>query len=127
MNRRLSFASGLRNTAWRYLFRNRRYSLLMLIGIALGVSVVTAIDIANESAASSFELSKQAITGQSTHQILGGPQGIDENLYDTLRQAGLNIDMAPVMEAVVSIPLMGNQPFSLLGIDPFADQSILPG
>ena len=57
------FPRGLWNVGWRYLLLRRWQSLLMVMGIALGVAVMVAIDLANASASRAFELSTQAITG----------------------------------------------------------------
>ena len=61
----------------------------MILGIALGVGVMVAIDLANESASTAFDLSTQAITGKATHSIQASSDGLDENIYTTLAQAGL--------------------------------------
>ena len=61
----------------------------MVLGIALGVAVVVAIDLANASAGRAFELSTEALTGKATHQINGGPQGLDEQVYVDLKRGGL--------------------------------------
>ena len=50
----------------------------MLLGIALGVAVVIAIDLANESSRRAFLLSAEALVGKATHQVRGGPSGIPE-------------------------------------------------
>ena len=50
-------------------------SLLMVLGITLGVAVVVAIDLANASASRAFDLSTEAVAGRATHQIDGGPAG----------------------------------------------------
>ena len=77
MKRKSLYPPVLWNTAFRYLSQNRWFSILMVLGIAIGVGVVVAIDIANRSAQNSFELSKQVLTGKATHQIIGGPQGVE--------------------------------------------------
>ena len=64
----------------------------MLIGMALGVAVVFAVDITNESAKRGFSLSLDAVTGQSTHQMSGGAGGLDEKIYTRLRtELGLSL------------------------------------
>ena len=55
--------------------------LLMVLGIALGVAVVVAIDLANASAGRAFRLSTETLTGRATHQITGGPQGVAEDVF----------------------------------------------
>ncbi len=54
---------------WRYLRFHRWQSLLMVLGIALGVAVVVSIDLANASAGRAFELSTETVAGKTTHQI----------------------------------------------------------
>ncbi len=93
----------------------------MVLGIALGVAVMVAIDLANQSASQAFELSAQSITGKATHQITGGPGGLDEKLYAEIMTQGLVPLAAPVITETVSSPQLGNQPLDLLGIDPFVD------
>ena len=111
----------LLRTGLRYLIRRPWQSVLMIIGIMLGVAVVVAIDLANASASLAFDLSTDAVAGRATHQITGGPQGVDESLYVTLRRAGLDIPLAPVVTAYVTSPELGNVPLQLLGVDPFAE------
>ncbi|GAB4581562.1 MAG: FtsX-like permease family protein [Anaerolineales bacterium] len=108
-------------TGLRYLIRRPWQTVLMIVGIMLGVSVVVAIDLANASASRAFDLSTDAVAGRATHQILGGPQGVDESLYVDLRRAGLGIPLAPIVTAYVTSPELGNVPVQLLGVDPFAE------
>ena len=114
----------LLNVGWRYLLRHPWQSVLMIIGITLGVAVMVAIDLANVSASQAFDLSTEAVAGHATHQIVGGPQGLDEGVYVALRRAGLTeegIASAPILSDYVSSPQLGNRPLQLLGIDPFAE------
>lgn len=114
-------SSALWNVGWRYLLVHRWQSLLMVLGIALGVAVVISIDLANASAGKAFILSTETVTGKATHQIEGGPLGVDESIYIDLRRERV-VDMAaPVISEYVTSPQMDNQPMQLLGIDPFAD------
>ena len=94
---------------------------MMIIGVALGVAVVVAIDVANTSASRAFELSTQAVAGRATHAIRGGPDGLDDDLYARLKRAGVVRRAAPVVTQYVRSPQLGDRPFQLLGIDPFAD------
>jgi putative ABC transport system permease protein len=67
------------NTGWRYLLRHPWQSVLMVLGITLGVAAVIAVDLANASASRAFDLSTGSVAGRATHQITGGPQGLDES------------------------------------------------
>jgi putative ABC transport system permease protein len=120
------FASRtLWNIGWRTLLRHPWQSVLMVLGIALGVAVVVAVDLANASASRAFDYSTDAVAGQATHQIVGGPQGVDEALYVDLRRQGLvghsGPAAAPIVTAYVYSQQLGGRPFQLLGVDPFAE------
>ena len=111
----------LLRVGWRYLSRHAWQSALMVLGIALGVAVVVAIDLANASAGRAFELSTEALTGKATHQITGGPPGLDEQVYVELKRGGWSEPAAPVLSEYISSDALGGVPIQLLGIDPFAD------
>ena len=106
---------------WRYFMRNPIQTALMLLGIALGVAVVVAIDLANVSAGRAFDISTQSIAGQSTHQISGGPQGLGEQVYVDLRRAGITRNAAPIITTYVWSEQLGSRYIQMLGIDPFAE------
>ncbi|MGD2166235.1 MAG: ABC transporter permease, partial [Anaerolineae bacterium] len=93
----------------------------MVLGIALGVAVVVAVDLANVSARRAFDLSVDSVAGRATHQIVGGPQGLDEASYATLRRTGVVRAAAPIVAAYATSPQLGGRPIQLLGVDPFAE------
>ena len=109
------------NIGWRYLLRHPWQSVLMVIGITLGVAVVIAMDLANASASRAFDLSTDTVTGRATHQIVAGAQGLDEELYTRLRRQGAIRMAAPIVTEYVSSPQLGDRPLQLLGVDPFAE------
>ncbi|MEM9950734.1 MAG: FtsX-like permease family protein [Chloroflexota bacterium] len=104
----------------RYISRRFFQSLLFIIGVALGVAVVIAIDLANGSASRAFELSSESVTGRATHQVIGSADGISSDIYTNLRlDLGIRLS-APVVSELVradDVP----QPLRLLGVDPFAE------
>ena len=67
-----------------------------MLGIALGVAVVVSIDIANQSASRAFGLSARQVAGNATHQVLGGPSGLDEAFYVRLRREIGGVLAAPM-------------------------------
>jgi putative ABC transport system permease protein len=93
---------------------------LSILGIALGVAVVVAVDLANESARRAFTGFAETLAGRATHRIVGGPSGVPEELYARLRRAGIR-GMAPVVERDVSVAGRGGRTFHLFGVDPFAE------
>jgi putative ABC transport system permease protein len=108
----------------RTLLRHRVQFAFMTLGIALGVAVVVGIDIANASAARAFDLSTSAVTGRATHAIVAGEQGVDESFYVRLRTDPRwrnSLESAPLVLTYVVSPQLDQVPFTLLGIDPFAE------
>lgn len=115
------FPRTLYHIGWRYLVLHRWQSLLMILGVAVGVAVMVSIDLANASAGRAFELSMEAVTGKATHQIAAGSNGLDEEVYVQLMRSGKLVKAAPVVTAFISSPQLGGQAMQLLGIDPFVD------
>lgn len=108
--------------AGRYIERRFLESVLFVLGVALGVAVIIAIDVANSSAKRAFDLSAESVTGSATHQIIGGPTGLDSALYNQIR---LNLrirESAPVVEEYVRGVELDDRPLRLLGVDPFAEE-----
>ncbi len=107
--------------AWRHAWRRPLQSAFLIVGVAIGVAMIVAIDLANGSAGRAFELGTETITGKATHQIVGGPSGMDEQVYVDLRtKLGYRLS-APVVEEYVAAPALDAQPMRLLGVDPFAE------
>ena len=107
---------------WRHAWRRPLQSLFLILGVAIGVAMIVAIDLANGSAQRAFELGTESVTGRATHTITGGPAGLDEALYVRLRsEAGLR-NSAPVVEDYVTAVELDMQPMRLFGVDPFAEQ-----
>lgn len=106
-------------------FRQTRANLLrilmLILGIALGVAGVIAIDIAKTSVAKSFDLSTAALTSRSTHQIVGSNFTIPQSLFTRLR-TDLGIQQsAPIISAHLMVKEFNQTPLTLLGIDPFSE------
>jgi putative ABC transport system permease protein len=102
---------------------------LALLGLTLGVGTIVAVDIATASARRAFELSLGAVNGAATHELSGGPQGVDEAFYAGLRTEPLvpglaQPDMAPIVSGYVVI---GDRTLELIGIDPFAGAQLGAG
>ncbi len=94
---------------------------LAVLGIALGVAVVLAVDLANASARRSFDLAMQRMSGAATHRIVGGSEGVPDALYVQLRvEQGLH-PAAPVVTGYLSNADQPGQLLQILGIDPFAE------
>src|SRR2546428_12895330 len=100
---------SLLRTGLRDLRRRPLHTALMILGVALGVAVVVAIDLANGSARRGFALSTQGVAGRRTHQALGRSSRLPEELFRGLPIEGLTM-AATVFEGVV-VPLhLNSQP-----------------
>lgn len=107
--------------SWRHTRRRPLQSLFFIVGVAIGVAMIVAIDLANGSAARAFQLGTESVAGRATHQIVGGPSGLDESVYVALRrEAGVRTS-APVVESYVTAEELDAQPMRLLGVDPFSE------
>ncbi len=110
----------------RHLVRHPWQIGLSVLGIALGVAVALSIDLATQSARRAFELATEAVTGRATHQIVGGPSGLGEDVYRMLRlRLGVR-QAAPVLAFDVTAPDHPGETFQLLGVDPFAEEPFRP-
>ena len=116
----------LARLAGRQLFSHPWQLVLAIIGIALGVSVAVSIDLANGSALRAFRLATEAVSGRATHQILGGPAGLPDDLYRRLRlELGVR-HAAPIVEGDVAVVGRTGRTLHVLGIDPFVDAEFRP-
>ncbi|MGH8575612.1 MAG: hypothetical protein ACREXX_05655 [Gammaproteobacteria bacterium] len=61
---------------------------LAILGIALGVAVVTSVDIARVSAERALDVSFEAVAGRATHQILAFAGGQGERTRGPIVPAG---------------------------------------
>ena len=120
---RFASARPLLRLAVANLRRRKAQSALLVAGIALGVAVVVAIDLANASALAAFRRSAAAVTGRATHRVVGGPTGIDARDYVRIATdpSLTAVAAAPVVEGLVEVPALGDRTLTLLGIDPLAD------
>ena len=107
----------LARSSARFFSRHPAQLALSLLGIVLGVGIVTAVLITNASSQRAFALSSEALYGRTTHQVLGA-NGVAGRDYAALRRALPMLRMAPVVEGQVAI---GEELYTLLGLDPFAE------
>jgi len=111
----------LQRFSWRHAARHPWQVALAVLGIALGVAVVTAIDLTGASARRAMDLATDSVVGRTTHQIVGGSQGVAEQHYVALRRSGVVDAIAPVIDA--GVRLSGNEGgrLRILGVDPVAE------
>ena len=107
----------LARSSWHFYRRHPAQLLLSILGIVLGVAIVTAVLITNDSSQRAFALSSEALYGRTTHQLTGA-LGVDQAEYVNLRRRFPHLSMAPVIQGYVAI---GDEVFSILGLDPFRE------
>ncbi|HEX9371303.1 MAG TPA: ABC transporter permease, partial [Roseiflexaceae bacterium] len=116
----------LLKTSLRHLLKHPWQVGLAILGVALGVAVVVSIDLANSSARRAFALSTATIAGRATHQVVGGPNGLDDAVYRTLRvDLGLR-QSAPLVEGYAAAPDHPGLTLHILGVDPLAEAPFRP-
>jgi len=111
-------------SARRYLLRHPWLLVLSILGVALGVAVVVAVDLANTSAMQAFQGAARTLTGRATDRLVGGPRGVDQGVYRRLRLAPVGVPMAPVIEGEVSVMAGAGRTgrvLRVLGVDPLAE------
>jgi putative ABC transport system permease protein len=114
------FSPLLLRAGLRYLLRHRWQGLLALSGIALGVAVVLAVELANNSARAAFELSTRQLQGSATHRLAVPGADLPDDVYVSLsRQPGAP-PMAPVVSGWVSVAGAAGR-YRLVGFDLFAE------
>jgi putative ABC transport system permease protein len=99
----------------RPLFSEPVRTLLTLVAVTLGVSVVVAIDLAAQAAAGSFHSSVESLTGPGD-LLITGTTGIDERLLGKLVQLPYPLEFMPRLEGFASIDGKG-EALPFIGLD----------
>jgi len=115
----------LGRAALRNVLRHPWLTALAVVGVALGVAVVSAVDLANAAATRAFLLAAETVAGRATHQVVGGPAGLPEELYRTIRIDRHFRACAPVVTGHLQLVApSGSTTFQLIGVDPFAEPPV---
>ncbi len=109
----------------RYLTRHPWLMGLSVLGVALGVAVVVAIDLANTSASRAFALSAARVTGQATHRIVGAGGPLGEEVYRRLRVEVGYRQAAPIVQGYATLAESGRT-VQFLGVGPLAEGPFRP-
>jgi len=111
----------LRALVVRPIFREKTRTILTIAGIAVGVAVVVAIQLANQSALRAFRESVDAIAGRANYQIVSESGRLDENVLLQLQPLWREgVRFAPVID-VEGIAEPSQEPIRLLGVDLLSD------
>lgn len=111
--------AGVRNV-----LRHPWLTVLAVLGVALGVAVVTAVDHANQAAQRAFQIAAETVAGRATHQIIGGPSGLPEQLFRTIKVDLRFRAAAPVATGSLQLAGQTGRTFQLIGVDPFSESPI---
>jgi putative ABC transport system permease protein len=111
---------------FRYYRRHSLLSLLCLLGITLGVGIVVAVELINDSALASFARSVDVLSGRSTHSVVSTYGRIDETHFRQVWTHPLVKAAAPVVDVMAESLETGSESIRFLGIDPFFDAEFRP-
>ena len=114
------FSPLLLRAGLRYMLRHRWQGLLAVSGIALGVAVVLAVDLANSGARAAFELSAQQLQGKATHRLVVPGASLPDEVYVNLVRQPAAPAMAPVVNGWVEIEGTSGR-YQMGGFDLFAE------
>lgn len=120
--------SLIARSQWRFLRRHPLLALLTLLGVALGIAVIHATDLANRSIDASIRDASAQLRGAASARLVGSGPTLPEADYTRLRRdwLGRHPDwrLLPVVSGSVRI---GGERWQLLGIDPVADPRLRGG
>lgn len=99
-------------------------SFLTTTGIATGVAVFVAIQLANEGILASFQRTINAVAGRSTLQITAGELGVDETLLLRVRGAEGVAFAAPLILNVALVDGRRGEALLAVGVDLLAEEAL---
>jgi putative ABC transport system permease protein len=112
----------LRLVSVRHMRSQKTRTLLTLIGIALGIAVVFAINIVNDSVLSSFTETIDTIAGKTALSV-GEGNGVAEEVLEQVQKVEGVEAAVPVIEESARDVKTGTQ-FAVLGIDTLSDSKV---
>jgi putative ABC transport system permease protein len=113
--------SVVRALVFRALLREPLRASLTVFGIAVGVAVLVAIQLSNESAMAGFEDSVDAVAGRANYQIVSEAALLDETLLASLSSIwAVDGKFAPVIDAEGILRPSGI-PIRVLAVDLLSD------
>jgi putative ABC transport system permease protein len=105
----------------RPIVREKTRTMLTVAGIAVGVAVVVAIQLANQSALRAFRESVDAVAGRANYQIVPEAAALSEAVLLRLQPFWSDgVRFAPVID-VEGVDVATQQPIRLLAVDLLSD------
>lgn len=110
----------------RRLAGDRLRTATTVIGVALGIAVVIAIQLTNRSSVAGFETALEVTAGRTAVEIVGPGTGIDESRLPELGWLREYGTASPVIEADVAVVVEGGrtEAMRVLGIDILRDRPL---
>jgi putative ABC transport system permease protein len=118
----------------RDLVRDRWQAALAILGIAVGVAVVVAVDLVNASSREAMRVAQAELSGRATHRIVGPGGRVDERRWAELRlrwraREGALADvtaLVPVIEGEARLRAADGavRPLRVLGVDVVGDAAV---
>jgi putative ABC transport system permease protein len=105
---------------WR---RHPLQAALPVLGVALGVAAIVAVDLGSASTVSGFRATVQRLEGRATHQVLPARSAVHGELAWELSRVPGVVAAAPALE-VLTLLLPAGEPLRLMGVDPFAEARV---
>ena len=114
----------------RHLLRERVRSISTIVGIALGIAVVLAIQLTNRSSVRGFERAIETVSGRASLEVVGAGLGLEEGLLTDLQWLREYGQITPVIEGEAEVirrradgQPAGRETLRLLGVDILRDRS----
>lgn len=92
------------------------------MGIALGVGIVVAVQLINDSALASFASTVDFLAGRSTHSVISKYGRIEESLFLKIWSNPKVRAASPLIEVMSDVVEMPGESVQFVGIDPFLDR-----
>jgi putative ABC transport system permease protein len=92
-----------------------------MLGITLGVGIIVAVQLINDSALSSFSSSVDYLSGKASHSIVSSYGHIEESDFIKIWTNPHVKAAAPIVEVMAQTLQTGEATVKFIGIDPFLD------
>src|SRR5574341_138092 len=113
----MNLLSLLRRVSLKHVRHQKARTIIAMLGIALGVATIVAIDIVNASVLRSFEDSINHITGKAVLQVTDGESGFPESLLERVQNVPGVEYAVPVIQTNALFSGGSRRSFMILGVD----------
>ncbi|MGC8657979.1 MAG: FtsX-like permease family protein [Desulfomonilaceae bacterium] len=105
----------------KYYRRHTLLAILCLMGISLGVGIVVAVELINNSALESFASSVDFLSGKATNSIISTYGRINEKYFKEIWENPKVLAATPVVDVISNTLETDSEPIRFLGVDPLLD------